>query len=199
MAKSISSKKNNPIKTAAKRSTPSSHFQPKESKIAATSSDEEETGLEKLFTDSIKDIYWAENHLVKSLPKMIKAAASTRLQNAFSDHLEVTKKHVSRLEKVFELLGKKAQAKKCDAMEGLTKEGEGVIESTESGTEARDHGLIMAAQKTEHYEIAAYGGLSKLAEKLGHSNISNILQQTLADEKEADELLTSIAENPNQK
>jgi ferritin-like metal-binding protein YciE len=193
MAKSSNLKKNALKKNEASKQKPSD-FQPEESKIAATSADQE-TGLQKLFTDSIKDIYWAENHLVKSIPKMVNAASSTQLQNALSDHLAVTEEHVSRLEQVFELLGKKAQAKKCDAMEGLTKEGEGVIEGTDSGTEARDQGIIMAAQKVEHYEIATYGGLSQLAKTLGYNDISQILEQTLADEKEADQLLTTIAEN----
>ena len=182
MAKSTNSKKNIPKKFTQQKPDTNSDFQPLESKIAATSSDVQETGLQKLFADSIKDIYWAENHLVKSLPKMIKSAPSGELQNAFTDHLAVTKQHVSRLEKVFELLG-------------LSKEGEGVIESTDSGTAAREQGLIMAAQKVEHYEIATYGSLAKLAATLGHSEIADILQQTLGEEKEADELLTGIAEN----
>jgi len=193
MAKSSNLKKNALKKNEASKQKPSD-FQPEESKIAATSA-EPETGLQKLFTDSIKDIYWAENHLVKSIPKMVNAASSTQLQSALSDHLTVTEEHVARLEEVFELLGKKPQAKKCDAMEGLTKEGEGVIEGTDSGTEARDQGIIMAAQKVEHYEIATYGGLSQLAKTLGYSDISQILEQTLAEEKEADQLLTTIAEN----
>lgn len=193
MAKSANPKKDTSKKKVSSKQNTSSHFEPKESKIAATST-EQETGLQKLFTDSIKDIYWAENHLVKSLPKMINAAASAELQGALSDHLEVTEGHVSRLENVFELLGKKAQAKKCDAMEGLSKEGEGIIESTDSGTEARDQGIIMAAQKVEHYEIATYGGLAQLAKTLGYNDISGILEETLAEEKEADQLLTSIAE-----
>ena len=110
MAKSTNSKKNIPKKFTQQKPDTNSDFQPLESKIAATSSDVQETGLQKLFADSIKDIYWAENHLVKSLPKMIKSAPSGELQNAFTDHLAVTKQHVSRLEKVFEILGKKAQA-----------------------------------------------------------------------------------------
>jgi ferritin-like metal-binding protein YciE len=153
------------------------------------------TGLEDLFLDAIKDIYWAENHLVKSIPKMQKAAGAESLKNAFSDHLEVTKEHVSRLEQVFKLLGKKVQAKKCDAMEGLSMEGEGIIEDTDAGSAARDAGLIMAAQKVEHYEIATYGGLAKLAQNLGKDEIANLLEQTLSEEKEADALLTGIAEN----
>jgi ferritin-like metal-binding protein YciE len=193
MAKSSNQKKDTLKKTGSSKQK-SSDFQPEESKIGATSS-EQETGLQKLFTDSIKDIYWAENHLVKSLPKMINAASSTELQNALSDHLEVTEEHVLRLEEIFESLGKKAQAKKCDAMEGLTKEGEGVIEGTDSGTAARDQGIIMAAQKVEHYEIATYGGLAQLAKTLGYNDVSDLLELTLAEEKEADQLLTTISEN----
>ena len=193
MTKSSNQKKDTLKKTGSSKQK-SSDFQPEESKIGATSS-EQETGLQKLFTDSIKDIYWAENHLVKSLPKMINAASSTELQNALNDHLEVTEEHVLRLEEIFELLNKKAQAKKCDAMEGLTKEGEGVIEGTDSGTAARDQGIIMAAQKVEHYEIATYGGLAQLAKTLGYNDVSRLLELTLAEEKEADQLLTTIAEN----
>jgi len=118
--------------------------------------------LEKFMHDSLKDIYWAEKHLTKAIPKMIKAATNESLISALEDHLEVTEEHVSRLEEVFELFGKKAQAKKCEAMEGLTKEAESIIEETEEGTSTRDVGIIMAAQKVEHYEIATYGGLTQL-------------------------------------
>ncbi len=151
--------------------------------------------LQEFFYDELKDIYWAEKHLVRTLPKMKKAATSTELQNAFNDHLETTKVHVTRLEQVFEILGKKAQAKKCDAMAGITTEGEGIIEETEKGTATRDVGLILAAQKVEHYEIATYGGLTTLAKTLGYDEVAGILHQTLEEEKEADELLTEIAEN----
>ena len=151
--------------------------------------------LRDFFHDELKDIYWAEKHLVKTLPKMAKAATSEELKNAFNDHLQATQTHVQRLEEAFELLGEKAQAKKCEAMEGITKEGEGIIEETEKGTSTRDVGLILAAQKVEHYEIATYGGLAQLATTLGLDDVSALLQQTLAEEKEADELLTGIAEN----
>ena len=153
-----------------------------------------ETALEDLFLDSIKDIYWAENHLVKTIPKMLKAAGSAELQKAFTDHLEVTKEHVVRLQQIFDLMGKKAQAKKCDAMEGISMEGEGLIEDTIAGTPARDLALIMAAQKAEHYEISVYSGLSQFAKSLGKNDVAAILDTTLADEKEASSLLTSIAE-----
>jgi len=145
--------------------------------------------------DSLKDIYWAEKHLTKAIPKLIKAATNETLISALEEHLEVTEEHVSRLEEVFELFGKKAQAKKCEAMEGLTKEAESIIEETEEGTSTRDVGIIMAAQKVEHYEIATYGGLTQLAKTMGLMEIANLLGQTLEEEKEADEGLTSIAEN----
>lgn len=155
---------------------------------------QEDSRLQEFFHDEIKDIYWAEKHLVKTLPKMHKAASSTELKGAIAEHLEVTRGHVERLDEVFSLLGKKPQAKKCDAMEGITKEGESIIEDTEAGTATRDVGLIMAAQKVEHYEIATYGGLAQLAKTLGYEEIATILQSTLDEEKEADENLSKLAE-----
>lgn len=154
-----------------------------------------DSSLLDLFTDEIKDIYWAEKHLVKALPKMKKAATSPELQDAFENHLKQTEVHVSRLEEVFNLLNEKAMAKKCDAMEGLVHEGERIIDDTEEGTSTRDVGLILAAQKVEHYEIATYGGLAQLAKTLGREDIKNMLGQTLAEEKETDQLLTGIAES----
>lgn len=153
------------------------------------------TQLEKFFMDSLKDIYWAEKHLTKALPKMKKAATTEALQNAIEDHLAQTQGHVSRLEQVFEMLGKKAQAKKCEAMEGLVKEGETVIGETENGSMTRDVGIIISAQKVEHYEIAAYGGLTQLANTMGLEDVAGILYETLEEEKQADMLLTEIAEN----
>ena len=151
--------------------------------------------LMEFFSEELKDIYYAEKHIIKTLPKMIKAAHSPELQQAFQEHLEVTKTHVVRLEEVFAAVDKKPQAKKCEAIEGITKEGEGVIEDTEKGTATRDVGLILAAQKVEHYEIATYGSLKQLATTLGLEEISDILNETLEEEKETDELLTNIAEN----
>ncbi|MFT3750455.1 MAG: ferritin-like domain-containing protein [Agriterribacter sp.] len=151
--------------------------------------------LEKYFEDSLKDIYWAEKHLTKALPKMRKAATTEELQTAIAEHLEQTQEHVSRLEEVFEIIGKKAQAKKCEAMEGLTREGESIIEETEDGTMTRDAGIIMAAQKVEHYEIATYGGLISLAHTLGLDNAAAILSKTLEEEKQTDQGLTDIAES----
>ena len=150
--------------------------------------------LEKFFHDELKDIYWAEKHLVKTLPKMQKAATSSKLKSAFGEHLTVTKEHAVRLEEVFKILGHKPQAKKCEAMEGITKEGASIIEDTKTGTATRDVGLIMAAQKLEHYEIATYGGLIQLAKTLGYEECAEVLVQTLNEEKLADEALSDIAE-----
>jgi len=151
--------------------------------------------LYDFFTEEIKDIYYAEKHIIKTLPKMMKAATSPELKQAFQEHLDVTRNQVTRLEHVFELLGKKPQAKKCEAIEGIIKEGEGIIEETEQGTATRDVGLILAAQKVEHYEIATYGGLAQLATTLGLDDIAELLIATLEEEKEADGMLSGIAEN----
>ena len=150
--------------------------------------------LEEFFHDEIKDIYWAEKKLVQTLPKMAKAATSEDLKNAFTEHLAQTKEHVARLEKVFDLLGHKPQAKKCDAMEGITEEGASVIEDTDDGTSTRDVALILAGQKAEHYEIATYGGLAQIAKTLRHNDVARILETTLREEKETDQMLTRLAE-----
>jgi len=149
--------------------------------------------LTDFFNDQLKDIYWAEKHLVKTLPKMKKAASSEELATAFEDHLEVTKQHVIRLEKIFEIMGNKPESKKCDGIEGLTKEGESIVEETQEGTATRDVGLIFAAQKVEHYEIATYGSLHQLALTLEYNEIADLIDSTLNEEKEADKTLTSIA------
>ena len=153
----------------------------------------QQSKLEAFFCDELKDIYWAEKHLVKILPKMQAAATTKELKGAFGEHHTVTKEHVMRLEKVFEMMGIKAQAKKCDAMDGITKEGESIIADTEEGTMTRDVGLVLAAQKAEHYEIATYGGLAQLAETIGRKDVAEILHLTLTEEKEADQLLSSLA------
>jgi ferritin-like metal-binding protein YciE len=150
--------------------------------------------LEKLFIDQLKDIYWAEKALTKALPKMRKAATTEALQEAINEHLEQTEAQVERLEEVFELMGKKAQAKKCEAMEGLVKEGETVVEETEEGSMTRDAGIIGAAQKVEHYEIATYGTLVQFAKTLGQEEVAGILQTTLDEEKQTDKNLTALAE-----
>lgn len=154
-----------------------------------------DTMLEKLFVEELKDILYAEKKLLKALPKMAKAATSEELKMAFTDHKAVTENQIARLEEIFEMLGKRAAGKKCEAMEGLVKEAEGVIEDTERSTMTRDVGLIIAAQKVEHYEIATYGSLAQLARTTGMTEIAELLTQTLDEEKETDLLLTEIAEN----
>jgi len=151
-------------------------------------------GLRDLFIDELKDIFWAEKALTKAIPKMIKKSTSQDLIDALENHLEVTKGHVERCEKVFDILGKPARAKKCEAMEGLTKEAEEIMESTEEGV-VRDAGIISAAQKVEHYEIASYGTLCAFAKTLGENEIADLLADTLKEEREADEKLTQVAES----
>lgn len=150
--------------------------------------------LEAFFMDALKDIYWAEKALTRALPRMTKAATSQELKKAFEQHLEVTKKQIDRLEKIFQQLGRKAQGKKCEAMHGLIEESESIISETKDDTFTRDAALIISAQKVEHYEIAAYGGLAQLAKTLNKKGIAGTLGTTLNEEKKTDELLTRIAE-----
>jgi ferritin-like metal-binding protein YciE len=156
---------------------------------------DDHTALQHFFIEELRDIYWAEMALVKALPKMAKAATSTQLKTAFTNHLAVTETHVTRLERIFEMLEVKASSKKCEAMNGLIEEANGIIADTRSGTMVRDTALIFAAQKVEHYEIATYGCLKAIAGKLKlKKEIFTTLVSTLNDEKETDVLLTSIAE-----
>ena len=151
-------------------------------------------GLEELFVDSLKDIYWAEKALSKALPKMTKNATTENLVKGLEDHTAQTEEHIARLEQVFEILGKRAVAKKCEAMDGLIKEGQDIMESTEPGP-VRDAGIIAASQKIEHYEIATYGTLCAFAKTLGMDEAAKILHMTLEEEKQADMLLTEAAYN----
>jgi len=150
--------------------------------------------LEEFFMHELKDVLGAEKILLKALPKLQKAATTDELKQALEDHLAVTEEHVARLEEVFGMFDKKPQSKKCEAMDGIAKEGESVVKETESGSMTRDAAIIMAAQKAEHYEIATYGGLVQLAKTIGRTDVAEILAQTLEEEKETDELLTEIAE-----
>lgn len=150
------------------------------------------TGLRELFENELKDIYWAEKALTKSIPSMIKNATSEDLAEALQDHLRVTEVHVTRLEDVFETVGLKVQGKKCEAMAGLIKEAEELMSETEKG-DVRDAGIILAGQKVEHYEIATYGTLCAFARILGEDKAASLLHDTLEEEKEADEKLTEIA------
>lgn len=156
--------------------------------------DSTESLLEKLFVDMLKDMYWAEKYLVNALSTMQSAATTDELQDAFEDHKFVTQKHVSRLEKVFKILGKQPEAKKCDAMEGIVEEAKQMIKETTEGTMTRDAALIIAAQKVEHYEIASYGSLVSVALTLGYDDAASILEKTLWDEEDTDKLLTKVAE-----
>lgn len=150
--------------------------------------------LKELFIDSLKDIYWAENALVGALPKMAANATSASLASAIKEHHAVTQNQVVRLEKVFELVGEKAEGKKCEAMAGLLKEGDSILEETTPGA-VRDAGIIAASQKIEHYEIATYGTLVAFAKTLGENDAAKLLTQTLAEEKEADCVLNDVALN----
>ena len=156
--------------------------------------DVQESALNELFIDELKDIYWAEKHLAKTLPKMAKAATSDELRSAIENHLSETENHITRLESAFESIGERAVAVKCEAMAGLIKEGEEIVAETEKGSITRDAGIISAAQKIEHYEIASYGTLKTLASVLGYNEASELLDSTLQEEKNADSLLTQIAE-----
>jgi ferritin-like metal-binding protein YciE len=150
--------------------------------------------LQKLYTDELRDLYNAENQLLKALPKMAKAASSEELKEAFEKHLEQTKGHVERLEQVFEELGEKPKGKTCRAMKGLIEEGSEILQ--EDGEESvLDAGIIVAAQKVEHYEIAGYGSVRTFAHLLGKDKSAELLQTTLDEESETNEILNKLAES----
>jgi ferritin-like metal-binding protein YciE len=150
--------------------------------------------LEKFFLDQLQDIYYAEHKITQALPKMIEAATTDELSEAFADHLHQTERHIQRLERVFESLGKRAEGKKCEAIEGIAREVEQIVGETENGTLTRDAALIIAAQKVEHYEIATYGGLVQLAITMQLHDAADLLDRTLIEEEDTDALLTDIAE-----
>ncbi len=153
-------------------------------------------GLKELYVDELKDLYNAENQLVKALPKMAKAASSEELRVGFEEHLEQTKSHVQRLEQIFEMLDESPKGKKCKGMEGLIEEGSEIMEEDFEGA-LLDAALIGAAQRVEHYEIAAYGTVRAFAEELGESEHASLLAETLEEEKETDEKLTELAKQIN--
>lgn len=152
-----------------------------------------EKDLSDLFLDTLKDIYYAERKILKTLPKMARAAQSPDLKAAFEKHKEETESHVERLQQVFELLGKRAQGKTCDAIEGIVSEGEDIIEEFK-GTPALDAGLVSSAQAVEHYEMTRYGTLKRWAEVLGMNDVAKLLQQTLDEETKTDKALTGLAD-----
>ncbi|MES2410550.1 MAG: ferritin-like domain-containing protein [Bacteroidota bacterium] len=182
--KTATTSKKPAAKSAAKK-TPTAQGKVKPKRTAAE-------GLRDLFIDELKDIYWAEKALVKALPKMAKNVTTTHLATALVNHLHETEGQVARLEEVFSLMGEKPVAKKCDAMDGLLKEGESILEDTEPGA-VRDAGIILAAQKVEHYEIATYGTLVAFAGTLGEVRAAELLKETLDEEKNADAILTYSA------
>lgn len=150
--------------------------------------------LKKFFVDQLKEIYYAEQHLIKALPEIKNAASSEELEDAFENHLKQTERHVKRLEKVFQLLKQEPEGKKCEAIEGLTKEAKSIISETKDGSMTRDAALIIAAQKIEHYEIATYGGLVQLAITMDLHRAAGLLDKTLQEEEDTDTTLTQIAE-----
>ncbi|MDF2452574.1 MAG: hypothetical protein K0S26_2078 [Bacteroidota bacterium] len=183
-----------PTKKAATKKAPTKKAATKKSSQGAKAKPDAAKGLRDLFENELKDIYWAEKALTKALPKMIKNASSGDLVDALNDHLQVTEEQVTRLEEVFESIGVKAQAKKCEAMAGLIKEAEELFEETEKG-DVRDAGIILVGQKVEHYEIATYGTLVAFARILGEDKAASLLNDTLEEEKDADVKLTEIAES----
>jgi len=150
--------------------------------------------MQDLFNEELEDLYDAEKQIVKALPKVAEAVASEELRDALEEHLEQTNQHVTRLEQVFQSIGREAKAKKCEGMKGLLEEGENVISELDKSS-VRDAALIAAAQKVEHYEISGYGTLRTFAQLLGHDEAVELLEETLEEEKEADEKLTDIAES----
>jgi ferritin-like metal-binding protein YciE len=151
-----------------------------------------EKDLSVLFLDTLKDIYYAEKQIYKSLPKMAKAAASDELRAAFEKHHDETEAQIERLDKIFEQMGKPARGKKCDAIEGILDEGKEIMEEY-ADTPALDAGLLAAAQAVEHYEISRYGTMIAWAEKLGMKDAVTLLGQTLAEEKKTDDALSKLA------
>ena len=151
--------------------------------------------MEKLFLDQLRDLYYVEKTQVKALGKMAKKATTEELRDILMEHQEVSQEQLSRLDQIFEMLGKRAQAKRCPAMDGLQEEAEEMMSETEDDTLTRDVALIVTAQKVEHYEIASYGCLATLARTYGMQEVADLLQETLDEEKDADQQLTYIAEN----
>lgn len=154
-----------------------------------------ESALEKLFTNQLKDILYAEQLLLKVLTELKEASTTEELEDTFDDHRMQTERHIKRLEKIFRMMDKPAEGKKCEAMEGLVREAKTFINETKQGSMTRDAAIIIAAQKIEHYEIASYGGLIQLAITLGMIRAADLLDKTLAEEEEVDQVLSEIAED----
>ena len=157
----------------------------------------QQSALKELYVDELRDLYDAEDQLTKALPKMAKAATSDELRSGFEHHLEQTKGHVQRLEQIFEGMGEKPKGKKCKGMEGLIAEGKEIMQDEDLEGEVLDAGLISAAQRVEHYEIAAYGCVRSYASLLGDTKAASLLEKTLEEEKETDQKLTELSETIN--
>src|SRR5690349_24694403 len=158
-------------------------------------SEESATYLQKFFSDQLKDMYYAEQEVLKALPELKSAATTEELEDAIEEHTLQTRRHIKRLEKIFNMIGLRPEGKRCEAMDGIIKECKTIIRETEENTMTRDAALIIAAQKIEHYEIASYGGLVALALTMGLGRAADILDKTLAEEMDTDQMLTDIAEN----
>jgi ferritin-like metal-binding protein YciE len=155
-----------------------------------------ESNLKSVFVDELRDLYNAEQQLIKALPKMVKAATSEELRKGFEEHLEQTKEHAARIEKIFSGLGEPVKGKKCKGMEGIVAEGAEVMSEDYEGA-VMDAAIISAAQRVEHYEMAAYGAVHAYAELMGESDAASLLEQTLGEEKETDQKLTDLSKEIN--
>ena len=187
---SLAAKEDSKAKTEMKKKDVA---EPKAGTKKSSAATEKDKKFRDFFIDELKDILWAERALLKALPKMRKAATGKELAASFDSHLAETEAQISTLEQVFDLMGEKPKTKKCDAMEGLISETESIIADTEKGSAIRDAGLILAAQKVEHYEIATYGTLAAFADAMQEAKVAKLLRSILRDEKKSDKKLTTLA------
>jgi ferritin-like metal-binding protein YciE len=196
-AKNATPQKGTAAKTAMKAASKAAPKKaiPQKRSAGKSAGASEATKLRELFTEELKDLYYAEKLLLKTMPKLAKASTSDELRAAYQQHITETEGQIERLNQVFEHLGMAPRAKRCDAMEGLTKEAQSAIEDTDKGTATRDAALIISSQKAEHYEIASYGSLASLAKIMGETEIAELLRQTLEEEKSTDQKLTQLAES----
>jgi len=183
------------VTETGKKNGHGSDAETKKKGINQQDSEEHATYLQKFFSDQLKDMYYAEQELLKALPELRSAATTEELEDAIEEHTQQTRRHVKRLEKIFHMIGQRPEGKRCEAMDGLIKECKTIILETEENTMTRDAALIIAAQKIEHYEMATYGGLVALALTMGLGRAADILDKTLAEEMDTDQMLTDIAEN----
>lgn len=162
--------------------------------MMAISENMKELPLHKFFIFELEDLYWAEQHILESMPKMIDAATSEALRSGLNNHLQETTEHITRLKQAFETLGEKPRDTKCKAIAGILKEVDDMIAETKKGSAVRDAAIIMAAQKVEHYEITSYGSMIAFSKLMGHNQVTALLQDTLREEDNTNSTLTSLAE-----